>query len=1004
MNWMNWHSHQESYVLRTRLGRRRVCLVLMLPMWCVHLAFSQFVPITASGTVEMDSLASAQPGLSQEYSRRGDPVPGIDIALEQIPGGIIARDTTGSSGSYSFTISSAGTYRIQATPPASSTVAFPPETAYTFTAVSGVNQTNLNFRLRFAGATGQDNWAYFASGTNLTLRTVTCWNPDTCIAAGEGGIILRTLDGGRTWTRVDSNGVLQQSGGPTLFVENHNSSRSNKTLPVAVIVGDNGQIKRTTNYGATWTTITSPTAANLNGITDDKDNYSDNVAYAVGDSGTILKSTNNGLTWIMQTSPTTNRLRTVTFWNPDTGIAAGDGGVILRTLNGGATWIVLPDSSIAIGAVTSPLVENHNSSRSNRYNSANPGGGVLTGDLNPIYRTTDFGANWNPIPTSASSSKGYISGKGGDGLAAVGDGGAVLLSSDNGVTWTPQMSRTTRNINSVGIKEEGTNLLGSTSQITQAIIVGDDGTVGVIVPPGFSMSQPGPSWCRGTSHTITWSGGNPGWSVLISLIDVNAWTVHSSINANTSNDGNEVWNIPSTIPPGTYQIYVQEVNGLTWSYSASFVISACALSGQVLLSMDSVSAQLSDSVLVPVRVVFPEGNSYSSAEVSFAGFQQQGLIFLGIDTTGTLIGQARWLLQTNNTDTLLVTASAGAQSISGSGILFKLKFQVSGGSCSFVPINIARALFDTGLDTVRTSNGGVFVQPVPHYGDVDENGLIQAYDASKILQHLAHMDTLGCQGLANANVSNDTTVSALDASLILMYVVGVIDTLPYDTTIVAAGNIAMVEHSAAFGDTVEVQIYLTGGSNIVSFEGLITFDPSRLMFTRIQWSTFLSNFTMQSREINGELYIAGASTAQNGSMGVFATMYFVNAQTVGSTDITFRRLRWNEGAVRESVAVATVVTGVSDGVSLPTEFSLGQSYPNPFNPGTTIKYGIPKAGQVTLKVFDLLGREVVTLVEEEKPPGTYTIRWDASGVASGVYLYRLQSAGFVDVKKMVVLR
>jgi len=91
---------------------------------------------------------------------------------------------------------------------------------------------------------------------------------------------------------------------------------------------------------------------------------------------------------------------------------------------------------------------------------------------------------------------------------------------------------------------------------------------------------------------------------------------------------------------------------------------------------------------------------------------------------------------------------------------------------------------------------------------------------------------------------------------------------------------------------------------------------------------------------------------------------------------------------------------------------LSQSYPNPFNPSTTIEFSLPQTGFVTLKVYNILGEVVATLVNEELNVGTYTTQWNASGVASGVYLYRLQagnpSAGsdqsFVETKKMVLLR
>jgi hypothetical protein len=90
--------------------------------------------------------------------------------------------------------------------------------------------------------------------------------------------------------------------------------------------------------------------------------------------------------------------------------------------------------------------------------------------------------------------------------------------------------------------------------------------------------------------------------------------------------------------------------------------------------------------------------------------------------------------------------------------------------------------------------------------------------------------------------------------------------------------------------------------------------------------------------------------------------------------------------------------------SLPDGFALSQNYPNPFNPTTEIGFRIGDYGLVTLKVLDVLGREVVTLVNEEKTAGAYTVRWDASGVASGVYFYRLEAGSFVESKKLVLLQ
>jgi hypothetical protein len=82
---------------------------------------------------------------------------------------------------------------------------------------------------------------------------------------------------------------------------------------------------------------------------------------------------------------------------------------------------------------------------------------------------------------------------------------------------------------------------------------------------------------------------------------------------------------------------------------------------------------------------------------------------------------------------------------------------------------------------------------------------------------------------------------------------------------------------------------------------------------------------------------------------------------------------------------------------------LDQNYPNPFNPVTTIQYRIAKTQLVSLRVFDLLGRDVATLVNEVKEPGTYSVQWDATGLATGVYLYQLRTGNFADTRRLVLL-
>jgi hypothetical protein len=97
-------------------------------------------------------------------------------------------------------------------------------------------------------------------------------------------------------------------------------------------------------------------------------------------------------------------------------------------------------------------------------------------------------------------------------------------------------------------------------------------------------------------------------------------------------------------------------------------------------------------------------------------------------------------------------------------------------------------------------------------------------------------------------------------------------------------------------------------------------------------------------------------------------------------------------------------TAVDDEIENLISFSLEQNYPNPFNPSTNIQYTISSNQFVKLKVYDLLGREVATLVNEEKSAGSYKVEFDASHLSSGIYFYKLNSGSFTETKKMILLR
>jgi len=100
----------------------------------------------------------------------------------------------------------------------------------------------------------------------------------------------------------------------------------------------------------------------------------------------------------------------------------------------------------------------------------------------------------------------------------------------------------------------------------------------------------------------------------------------------------------------------------------------------------------------------------------------------------------------------------------------------------------------------------------------------------------------------------------------------------------------------------------------------------------------------------------------------------------------------------------TPISGIAPVSNIPDKFSLSQNYPNPFNPTTTINFNIPTKEFVILKVYNVLGKEVATLVNETKNEGSYNVDFDGTNLSSGSYFYKIEVGDFVDTKKMLLVK
>jgi len=154
---------------------------------------------------------------------------------------------------------------------------------------------------------------------------------------------------------------------------------------------------------------------------------------------------------------------------------------------------------------------------------------------------------------------------------------------------------------------------------------------------------------------------------------------------------------------------------------------------------------------------------------------------------------------------------------------------------------------------------------------------------------------------------------------------------------------------------------------------------------------------MYSQSVEGSFFPSGFGFSQSVSTSLISSVGepFVGFSQIASTSIY-------SGSLFRNVVI---ITGLRESNSqLPLEYALYQNYPNPFNPSTTVRYDLPMATFVTLTIYDVLGRQISTIIEEEKPAGAYQVNIYVPNLPSGVYFYRFQARDYVKTKKFVLLR
>ncbi|MGC9603423.1 MAG: T9SS type A sorting domain-containing protein [Minisyncoccia bacterium] len=307
------------------------------------------------------------------------------------------------------------------------------------------------------------------------------------------------------------------------------------------------------------------------------------------------------------------------------------------------------------------------------------------------------------------------------------------------------------------------------------------------------------------------------------------------------------------------------------------------------------------------------------------------------------------------------------------------------------PIKISVATFN-GVFSAELGRLNVTVGPQVLLGDADLDGKISAMDASFCLTTSLQPDSvraaINSRQLLSGDVNGDGDINEIDADCIIQKDVNLtgyhfpIEDYPGGTG-GEKGSIQVPVQPVMGGYAVSLNSSATSGRFDISLPPGVTLEPNGI-----------------SRAMSAERYDEGTKTLSIAFAGDVpsGTLFTLRGANASNAKIT-GRLDGIEADIRKVEKVTDV-----ESASPPKDFVLGQNYPNPFNPSTKISFTMPKTGSAVLKVFDMQGREIATLVNGEVSIGSHEVTFDASRLSSGTYIYRFSSGDFTETKRMILLK
>lgn len=782
-------------------------------------------------------------------------------------------------------------------------------------------------------------------GNNLS--SVFFIDDDNGWIVGSEGLIIKTTNAGVDWIPQNSNTTNDLKA--VKFVDLNNGW----------VVGEDGLIIKSTNGGVDWIIQNSFTTEELNSL----DFFDDNIGWVVGGGGIMLKTSDGGNTWSKLTTSTTYKLNSICFVNDLTGWVAGGGdseGIILKTTDGGNNWV--EDFSVAAVQFLFVYFLDENT-------------GWVGGDMGGM-KTTDGGNTWvqvsglyaaNSIFFKDTNNGFYVGGINCLGIW-------IYATTDGGNTW-----------------QEKVNYIGESESINNSLVgEGNLELVSVLVTNG------GKGWAvGGNGKMYTTNDDGNSWSKQLSGCNVNSEDIYSLFFVNDqvgwafgtrsqcyqtqpgvilkTTDGGRVWKTQLTygnynLPSFESAYFIDELHG--WSFI--------------------------NYAGVPYLFRTTDGGeSYIDISLPEECWNTKAIFFID-QSTGWIVG-----------DKIYKTTDGG--------LTFIEKNSFGGLSIFFSDECCGWVVGDNGSILKSTDGGESWIQKT---SGINENltivkfynsniGMCIGSEGSILLTTDAGESWILKNGysLQTINFVNSTTVWGYTSEGTVYKTTNSGDTWNTINTGLGFGQTAFYinENSGWVGGRNGTIFKFQNGYTIpVSLVSLTAFSQNEVV--TVNWTT-VTELNNNGFEIERKLRTDGNNLNLWEKIGIVVghgtttePNKYVFVDRVNNSGVYQYRLKQidNNGEFEYSKIVEVEL--------FLDKYTVYQNYPNPFNPSTTIRYQLPKDGMVTLKIYDVLGAEVATLVSEEKTAGTYEVDFNASQLANGVYVYKIQSGDYFDSKKMTLLK